>query len=456
MSNEVKITTEDMKKKMQGNNGRTGKMTIEDMRQYDIEDTLLEKMQNKGKMTMQDIMMMQMWEDTRQAKRQINQNPNMSIDEIIRKAQEPLLREIEEMKREAKNKERDDRIQKQIDDMRALFITMNNSKKSPDDDPILKKINDLESELKNEREKTRKEDEKKFQDSIREAIYSLEDQITTLKASPEKSKDKIEQIIELEEMRSKILKSLGVKEAGKDEASMLDVIDAAMDRAPKVAKTASTIREIFSKDSEIPDDIPDYVPSNLPQRNTPSAGTRTVIPEDIKEFLDEGSVKKGQFVDLTGVGWVNLENVPLSRKDVEDLALTNPDDIRKLIEQARAAATKKEKGKKRSDDVDIGHNEEVHTPTAPPEPEAAEPEPEPEEPEHDYMKEAMDYISTGTDKQDKEGNTMWVGRKNEVYATDDGKPATAKDMRAMAEEDPEGFMRDVTDHINSIGDSNGE
>ena len=35
----------------------------------------------------------------------------------------------------------------------------------------------------------------------------------------------------------------------------------------------------------------------------------------------------GTYIDYAGTPWVNLEGSPISRKDIEDLAITNPEDV---------------------------------------------------------------------------------------------------------------------------------
>ena len=200
--------------------------------------------------------------------------------------------------------------------------------------------------------------------------------------------------------------------------------------------------------------------TNLPQRNDPIP-QRSTIPDDIKEFLDRGRVENGTYIDYTGTPWVNLEGNPISRKDIEDLALTNPGDVRRLMKETDEAFRKKNEKQEpvKSGDVKIskapereGSGGKDDIPAPMPEnigddnSEAVE-----NNAGDEALKEAMDYIATGKDMDNEDGK-VWVGAKNEFYTNDDGKPATEEDLKRMAQEDPETFMHDVKEHLKSIGE----
>ena len=455
------------------------KISLDDLRYDEMIDAQLERYRNKDKMTMADIMAMQELEDMKWERRQRmraeteQQKPQIDIEEIIRKAQEPLQKQIEEMKRQQEKQEEErkwDAIQKQIDDLKNLI--MSGSTKKSDDDPIMlqiqKQMQELQEELRDEKEKARKKEEEDFKNSMKNMIYDLSDQIAELKSKPEKSKSDFEQIIELEKKKKEMLDALGVRPEKKDdEANALDMVDAFADRAPKIAKSVNTIKELFSKDSEIPDDVPDDVPTNLPQRNEPIP-QRSMVPDDIKAFLDKGHEENGTYIDYAGTPWVNLEGQPISRKDIEDASLTNPEDIRRLMRETDEAYKKQQEKKneskegkeKKSNDVIIKNNERVHT--APP-PEAKEPEKEPEpekeekkEENNDALNEAIEYINSGSDT-DTENGKIWIGKNQEYYNDDEGKPLTKDELMDMAKENPEEFMHDVREHLKSLkGEGNGE
>ena len=463
----VKLDITDLKR----NTGKKErKIDLDDLRYNEMVEAEIERFKNKDKLTMQDIMSMQalmdMQEERRMRKNQYAQ-PQIDVEEIIRKATEPLNEQIKEMKRQQEKAEEErkwDNMQKQIDKLADMMMSM--GKKSDDDNPMMKQMMEqfkaLQDELRDEKEKARRKEEDDFKKSLQDMVYGLSDQINDLKSKPEKSQSEVEQIISLEKKKREILDALGVKpEKGKeDDASMLDVVDSISDKVPKWAKTVSTVREVFSKDSEIPDDVPEDVPTNLPQRNEPIP-QRSSIPEDIKEFLDRGRVDNGTYIDYAGTPWVNLEGNPISRKDIEDLALTNPGDVRRLMKETDEAFRKKqEKPAKANGDVKV-----QKAPENKDDEDDDSPAPVPDSRDDDSgssgavegnareeaIKEAMGYIATGKDVEGENGK-VWVGTKNEFYTNDDGKPATEEDLKRLAQEDPETFMHDVKEHLKSIGE----
>ena len=90
-NNGIKIDLEQVRKMARGDREKAGKPRIDlnTIREYDYEDTILEKIQNKGKMTVQDMMMLQMWEDMR-AQKKGNIQPQVNVEEIIQKATQPF------------------------------------------------------------------------------------------------------------------------------------------------------------------------------------------------------------------------------------------------------------------------------------------------------------------------------------------------------------------------------
>ena len=461
----IKLDINDLKRS-NANGKKDRKLDLDDLRYNEMVEAEVERYKNKDKLTMQDIMSMQalmdMQEERRMRKMQYSQ-PQMDVEEIIRKATEPLNEQIKEMKRQQEKAEEEkkwDSIQRQIDDIKNMM--MNAGKKSDDDNPMMKQmmaqLDTLQSELKDEKEKARRKEDDDFKKSLQEIVYGLSDQISELKSKPEKSQSEVEQIISLEKKKREILDALGVKpEKNKDDnASILDVTDTLMDKVPKWAKGINSVREVFSKDSEIPDDVPDDVPTNLPQRNEPIP-QRSIIPDDIKEFLDRGHMENGTYVDYTGTAWVNLEGNPISRKDIEDLALTNPEDVRRLIKETDEAFRKKSEKKQepvKSGDVKISKAPETKDDEAPATAPTGRDDGDSEAESNagdEAIKEAMEYIATGKDVEGESGK-VWVGAKNEFYTNDDGKPATEEDLKRMAQEDPETFMHDVKEHLKSISE----
>ena len=458
-NNGIKIDLEQVRKMARGDRERAGKPRIDlnTIREYDYEDTILEKIQNKGKMTVQDMMMLQMWEDMR-AQKKGNIQPQVNVEEIIQKATQPFREQVEEMKRQLQKQEEDRKqegIQKQIEDLRNLILTTN--KRPTEDDPILKKIESLENELKGEKERSSKKEQENFQKRIEDMIYDLSDRMENLKQTPE-SKDKVQQIIEIEKEKQNLLKALGVA-PNKDGEQMgvAELADAVIDRVPRLAKTASTVREIFSKDDSIPDDIPEDVPSSLPQRNKP-IDNQPVIPDDIRSFLDKGREKNGQYIDYTGIGWTDEKGNPLSRREIEDMSLVDPTAVRRFISEAdRDAQQKKDKSTSADEETpsEPKKTPKVHTPPVDDitvnKAKVNTPELPEEKPiETDLPPEVMEYIRSGEEKQDTNGNTVWVGKQNEVYTTENGKMATRSDLIEEAKKDPKQFMDDVRSHLASL------
>ena len=450
-------------KKDKANNKDSKKYSIDDIRQFDAEETLMERIRNRGNMTMQDYLM---WSDYKD-RRNNSGNNNSGNDEIkaLREEIKAMQENFERRFKEDEEKKRQEAMQNQINDLKNLILT--SSSKKDDVEPnkaILDKITQMEEQLKDEKEKSRERENKQFQDSIYNAIGDIQDRIDAIRTSDTKpTKGDIEQMIELNHKKDELLKALGVQTNNKsDDASLLDAADALMDRVPKMAKTASTVRELFSKDDDIPDDIPDEdMPTTIPQRNVPHK-FQSVIPDDIKHFLDSGQEKDGQFFDYIGSPWTNGDGLPISRKTIEDMAITDPGSVRYLIKQteidAQRVKAKKTKKEEINDDVRVSHksddDEELDDLTEPDdEPDdgavpAVKPEKEPvKEPEKPKTVPAdlKAYVETGKDEE-SEDQTMWVGPDKEIYLDEDGKPATKEQILKEIEEDPEGFraVRDAT------------
>ena len=190
-----------------------------------MEDVMLEKIQNRGKMTLQDMMMYDWWQ-RKQDDNGGNRN-NDNVDEIIRKSQEPLLRRIEEMERERereKEKEENERrykvMENSIADLKAMLTTGN---KKDDENPVIKKIEALEDELRDEKEKGRKKDEDNYRKHMEDMIYSLSDRMEELNKIPNKSDNTIQKIIEMDKQKKELLQALGVsnKKEGEEASTII-------------------------------------------------------------------------------------------------------------------------------------------------------------------------------------------------------------------------------------------
>ena len=109
MAEGIKLNIDDLKGKKE--NGKAKKIDIEDLRYDEMIDAQIDRYRNKDKMTISDIMAMQQLEDMKWERRQRMraelepQKSPIDIEEIIRKAQEPLQKQIEEMKRQQEKHE---------------------------------------------------------------------------------------------------------------------------------------------------------------------------------------------------------------------------------------------------------------------------------------------------------------------------------------------------------------
>lgn len=137
----VKLDITDLKR----NTGKKErKIDLDDLRYNEMVEAEIERFKNKDKLTMQDIMSMQalmdMQEERRMRKNQYAQ-PQIDVEEIIRKATEPLNEQIKEMKRQQEKAEEErkwDNMQKQIDKLADMMMSM--GKKSDDDNPMMKQM----------------------------------------------------------------------------------------------------------------------------------------------------------------------------------------------------------------------------------------------------------------------------------------------------------------------------
>ena len=134
-------------------------------------------------------------------------------------------------------------------------------------------------------------------------------------------------------------------------------------------------------------------------------------------------------------------------------------------EEAYRKQQEKKKTEKKPDDVMINRNQErVHTAPAPPKTETPPETPEKKPAEapkanedNNDLKEALAYIESGNEVNDEENGKVWIGRRQEYYNDDNGKPLTKDELIAMAKEDPATFMHDVKEHLQSLkSENNGE
>ena len=146
--------------KSEGNNGKRP-MSIEELRQINLEDSYADMWRNKGKMSYEDVLKAQAIEDMRWERRMRlqqqagPQQPPIDVESIIAKATEPFKQQIEEMKRQQEKAEQDrkfEALQSKID------LLINGGMKK--DDPILEELKSMRQQLADEKEKAAKKAKK--------------------------------------------------------------------------------------------------------------------------------------------------------------------------------------------------------------------------------------------------------------------------------------------------------
>jgi hypothetical protein len=438
------------------------KYSVDEMRQMDIEDTLLDKIRNKGQPTFMDMLTYKMLVDDKK------KTPDIDIEKIIERATQPFRDEIAEMKRKFDKAEEDKKYNDLRDEIKDLKQSVFAGSKKDDENPVMKKIEALENELKDTKEKERKrEDERRYNDILSEIASLREDRAALLQNK--ESGDFIDQLIEFEGKKRNVVKALGLSKSDEEKLGIADVVDAFIDKAPKVAKTASSIRDIFSKDDNIPDDIDslDDIPTELPQR-AKNVKYEDSIPADIRAFLNQGTIKDNQFIDLTGTAWTNEKSDPLSKRDIEDLSYTNPELVRNLMTQAKEEyATMQEEKKaqqRQKEALPDKYVPTISTDNEPPKPDSIpakpkKPIPEPipdidpaaDEEDTDEAK-AMKYLNAGSEMEIEDGKKAWVGSKSEGYFNNDDTPMTKEQLIEEVKKDPKVFLMEMDKTLNSMGE----
>lgn len=459
------------KKFGQSNNGKSEngqkKYTLEELRNLDIEDALMERFRNKGKMSFEDMLKWDFLERRMNKKDEPQQNP-IDIESVIEKATAPFKEQIAEMKRqqEAEKQERKfEALNTKIDTLLAGGMKK--------DDPVIEELKSLRQQLSDEKEKAAQRERENFQDQLMSHIDALDRRIDDMRRDPNASKSDIERIIETKKKEKEILDALGVKrdDSKEDDASVIDTVDAIASKAPSWMKTVNTIREGFKGGEDIQDDIPMDVPTNLPERQHPRTN-RSEVPDDIRDFLSRGHENEdGAFVDISGTPWTNgIDGSPIPKASIEQLAITDPEQVRRIMEETYAAI-EQERNKKREnpkpapkqEEIQDDIQDDVHATESTPEPvttqddvhvptkdEDKHTEPEPpvnstETGNRDYLDEAMRYINQGDEQEDENGNMAWVGPKGEAFKIpgENDKYHTRQSLIREAESDPEQFVKTV-------------
>ncbi len=447
-------------KKNNGNDGKKEEYDLDTLYNYDARQTLLERMQKRGQLSMMDLFLLNKMErdERRDMMSQQQTNKPVDVEEIIRKSQEPLLKQIEEMKLERERERQEakfERLQQEISGIKDLLAN-GNGKKSENEE-LLKRFDALNQQLSDEKEKARQKEQERFQKTFMDQLDSVNDAIEGLRHQPQ-SKGVLEQLRELNALKKDLMETLGIKEGGKEEeAGIGDLVDTFAEKGPKIAKSISTMRDAFRGDDKLEDDIPlDSVPTNIPERARPREN-RSVVPNDITEFLNQGQDTADGYKDITGVVWKNkITGTPIHRADIEDLAITDPDQVRDVMKQAyqeiEEAKARRANPQPRQETFSPPLEQEHDDIPEPEPPKEAAPEPAPQEATSDKdaaLKEAMDYINSGNDQADESGTIQWVGKQNETYASEQGL-LTKEKLIEEAKKDPVEFMKDVRAHLATL------
>jgi hypothetical protein len=325
-------------------------MSIDELREVDQEQTILESLRNKGKMSMVEYMMYMDMMDRRRSS-----SGSIDIEKAIERATAPLQEEIRMMREKDRQREEEEKwkarfadIQGQMAELRMAISSGNTDAK----DPLIEKLDAMQKKIEDLNEEKSKKEREAYENSLKQQLDSMNRAIADIKHDPNANKSDLERLEELELMRQRYQKVLGIKSQD-DEASTSDMIATGLDmfteKVPGIVKTVNTIKDGFSSKGEddIPDDVPPGdIPANVPTRKQPKAN-RSAIPPDIKEFLDRGKEKNGGFIDYSGVPWNDsITNSPLSRNDIEIAAITDPGMVRDMIRQCDEDYEKQKKNDK--------------------------------------------------------------------------------------------------------------
>lgn len=448
-------------KKNNGTDSKKDDYDLDTLYNYDARQTLLERMQKRGQLSMMDLYLLNKMErdERRDMLMQQQTSKPTDIEEIIKKSQEPFIKQIEEMKQEREREKQEakfESLQREIASIRDLIT--NGSGKKSENEELLKRFDVLNQQLSDEKEKARQKEQERFQETFMDQLDRVNDAIDGLKHQPQ-SKGVLEQLKELNALKKDLTEALGIKEGGKEEeAGIGDLVDTFAEKGPKIAKSISTMRDAFRGEDKLEDDVPlDSVPTNIPERARPREN-RSIVPPDITEFLNQGQDTTDGYKDITGVVWKNkITGTPIHRADIEDLAITDPDQVREVMTQAyreiEEAKTHRAKPSVRPEvpkqEVPPSMPEEEPDDIPPSEP-LETPAPQEDSPDRDAaLKEAMDYINSGEDRTDEDGNTQWVGKQTETYASEQGL-LTKEKLIDEAKKDPVEFMKDVRAHLATL------
>ena len=275
----------------------------------------------------------------------------------------------------------------------------------------------------------------------------------------------VEETEKFEQKRNIMKKIFGLTDKDQEAMGIGDVVADAVDMMPKVGEGIRSIADAFntrSVDDDIPAPMPNY---SMPQRNIPTQATQT--DPRIEMFLAKCSEDKGQLVDTEGIPWTTIDGKPLSKQDIRELSVIDPDTILDRINQVKALPPKKIKPAAPEQEEKTPEPKKVEPET--PEPAKGRKKPEEqkkrqkeedrreqerEEPQENSEEEidadesllkAQAYIDSLKEGAVDETNTGLVGPEGEIYTMEDenGEMIPIKDRKMLIEEaeaDPQNFL----------------
>lgn len=451
--NKISVDLDKLYKERGAKQDKKKPMSIDELREVDQEQTILESLRNKGKMSMVEYMMYMDMMDRRRSN-----SGSTDIEKAIERATAPLQEEIRMMREKERQREEEERwnrrfeeINGQMAELRMAIASGNTDAK----DPLIDKLDAMQKKIEDMNEDKSKKEREAYENSLKQQLEGMNRAIADIRHDPNANKSDLERLEELEAMRQRYQKVLGIKSQD-DEASTSDMIATGLDmfteKVPGIVKTVNTIKDGFSSKGEddIPDDVPPGdIPANVPARKQPTAN-RSAIPPDIKEFLAKGKEKNGGFVDYSGVPWTDsITNSPLSRSDIEIAAITDPDMVRDMIRQCNEDYEKQKKNDKGDAPAPIPEDDYDDNPDDAPVPQEnskpAEKEEIPEETDEGEraiaLAKAFKYIRSGNEV-DKDGKKVFVGPNGETFEAEAGE-MSMDDMESEARIDPEGFLKNI-------------
>jgi tellurite resistance protein len=264
------------------------------------------------------------------------------MQENQRISEERLLKEIENLKAEKKEKELLSQIDQKIEPIKNILDNISKEKeKQPDETTksILSKIDLLQNQLKNLDEVQKAKAYKPIEDELSSLRMKLEE-LTLARSRGDPLDEMLQQMEKIEKTKLRLARMLGYSTQEAAEMSPSQLIDTITQKGPEILNSVRTMYDVM-KGKEITDDNP--VPAELPEVASPV--TKPQMPRlaaDLEQFLKEGHE---EYIDpedpSKGKAWVSKYGIPvqsstgqyMNSEDIKRYALTYPDDLRNMAKQ---------------------------------------------------------------------------------------------------------------------------